>query len=146
MHAAQIEECSTHAHASSVRAGTTANQEPFMLSCGGGELAPAALGARINNLQYILCKPMRIGVRGPQFCRCKLATIKIICVARSMSVFLASQARPCFCDSARLHDDECWELEKRATGTCILGDSLHPHISSEHRDVKIHLLDVAMIW
>jgi hypothetical protein len=45
MHTAQIEECGTHAHASSVRAGTTANQEPFMLSCGGGELAPAALGA-----------------------------------------------------------------------------------------------------
>ena len=45
MHAAQIEERITHAHASSVRAGTTANQEPFMLSCGGEELAPAALGA-----------------------------------------------------------------------------------------------------
>jgi hypothetical protein len=45
MHTAQIEECGTHAHASSVRAGTTANQKPFMLSCGGGELAPAALGA-----------------------------------------------------------------------------------------------------
>jgi hypothetical protein len=45
MHAAQVEGCSIHAHASSVRAGTTANREPFMLSCGGGELAPAALGA-----------------------------------------------------------------------------------------------------
>ena len=42
----------------------------------------------------------------------------------------------------------CFEVlgEELDTFGVILRDSLYPHISSEHRNVKIHLLNVRMIW